>query len=764
MTKAAVGTVLGGLTLTTFLRTGLIVLTWLATTTGLWDVAAVDISNWQNEFIKIFIVVMVSSAIILAMVKAIDAMLDRSKRFSGRAFAVCAYFFFACWSVGFGYGFFWKNIAAAEFTSSQFDRVTKAANKRVNGAIVLLSEAQLAVTEASATSNLKAEEELEEGGSCENNQDSDVGKGPLQASRLRYRDGAAKIARVLEANWVGPLVSQQQPLTAKLQALNSNLSSGSRSGISAEELKALRNIGTAGLAERERLLQEIIDETNAFIDTANKNSDIYQEQTVQDLQSLIEDMTLQRTRKLKAFCEDKILAGKLADAQLKVRNIKSIPNVNWTFVEGQEATRYAFKNLALNAIHGLNNVYASLKSNLGFQSSMDNIEASLTEFSDLGDHGLGRQDLNENDLISFFAAIAVDFALLFVAIISRLPATGLEGPPKKVKGKERKKQVRQGQSYNAEATKQQARLNKKQAEAEKTLQAALVEREEVQASFDDVNDTRHQRAIDGHKQSRNSVRSLTGLGEKETEDFLNGIANCVMEIDGIPYLVMFQTAEKRLSVREKSMLNYATMMLGVNQESSRVPSGDPVLAEIKQQLYVRGDIEQDEEVELNVIELKSTYIFSVGVVRERFDSSLDKYPDGTPSEGSSSTGHDEQLKNRNDQPEQSGSSGRGPEHEETSDLHYVDDDWSFRLENEHVEEPKEPPSVARSGNGGANLSEPLTPEVATETGSPEGWNETQKARKDVQKEIGKKRFKSSGNRLNGVLNIIGKANPWGSKR
>ena len=153
--------------------------------------------------------------VILAMVAALNAALGvgfvhdasgvEKKRIGLRIIATLFYFFFAFWSVGFGYGFFWKELAGQEYTQAQFKAAIEEVSRSESGAADALTTVESAVTSAASTARDRAEEEAQNGGTCANRPGSVAGDGPLTRARFAFADRAEALRDDVNGSWTSKL-------------------------------------------------------------------------------------------------------------------------------------------------------------------------------------------------------------------------------------------------------------------------------------------------------------------------------------------------------------------------------------------------------------------------------------------------------------------------------------------------------------------------------------------------------------------------------
>gem|GEM_PF-1723790 len=318
-------------------------------------------------------------------------------RLSIRVLACLFYLFFAFWSVGFGYGFFWKELAGEEFTRNQFSDAIERVSQSVDTANEALATVETSVISASSTARERADEEAAQGGTCSNRPGSIPGDGPLTRARFAFADRAQALSDDVSDRWIGRLTTDRTILQRRIIALSSNITpTGVSDENEAELLAKLARASRLSSEERERVFTQVFDDARSFTAKANGLKASNAELFAGRLESLARNVgpspsnpnqpDPQRVDDV-SYCWDTVLNEKLLASAQSLRTIKDMPAPEFEFTEGPKATRAAFFSLAKAAT-----------------PPWGNNEAKGIQFG-------------EKEFIALFASIAVDLGILFLTII-----------------------------------------------------------------------------------------------------------------------------------------------------------------------------------------------------------------------------------------------------------------------------------------------------------------------------------------------------------
>ncbi len=318
-------------------------------------------------------------------------------RFIVRLLACFFYLFFAFWSVGFGYGFFWKELAGEEFTRNQFSAAIENVSRSVDAANEALSTVETSVIGASTTARERADEEARQGGTCSNRPDSISGDGPLTRARFAFADRAQALRDDVSDNWIGRLTSDRAVLQKRITALSSSITP---TGVSdAEEAALLDKLATASRLsskDRERVFTQVFDDARSFTAKANALRASNAELFANRLENLAANVgpdpanpnrpDPSRTDDV-SYCWDTVLTEKLNASAQSLRAIGDMAAPEFEFTEGPKATRAAFFNLA--------------------KAPANLLKTDTSEKVPFG----------EKEFIALFASIAVDLGILFLTLV-----------------------------------------------------------------------------------------------------------------------------------------------------------------------------------------------------------------------------------------------------------------------------------------------------------------------------------------------------------
>ena len=344
--------------------------------------------------------------VILAMVAALNAALGvgfahdasgvEKKRIGLRIIATLFYFFFAFWSVGFGYGFFWKELAGQEYTQAQFKAAIEEVSRSESGAADALTTVESAVTSAASTARDRAEEEAQNGGTCANRPGSVAGDGPLTRARFAFADRAEALRDDVNGSWTSKLDEDGFVLQRRIETLSKGEAPAASTEIDAEEaalLQSLANPGDLDPDQRKRVFATVFDEARAFTAKANGLRATHAETFALRLEELATVVGPDPDNPSRAnparsddstYCWDTVLNEKLIAAAGSLRNLNDMPSPEFEFTEGPKATRAAFFNLA--------------------RAVTSPVTGNGAPFG-------------EKEFIALFASIAVDLGILFLTLV-----------------------------------------------------------------------------------------------------------------------------------------------------------------------------------------------------------------------------------------------------------------------------------------------------------------------------------------------------------
>jgi hypothetical protein len=399
---------------------GFFLLSVLATGLGFADLRAAGTDHGELSGVELGITIATTLFVVCAMIVALHNMVESGRPWWLRLVAFVFYLVFAIWTVGFGYGFFWKELAGQEFTQRRFGAVTDEMAAAVERATVAATSAESAMQEAADTARARADIEAAEGRTCANRPGSTSGEGPLMRSRFAFADRAENLRAELRASWIDPIAPQGARLRQQADAMARGLAPGAAVDLSAadrEMLGKLANAPQLPSAERKALFTAVHEDARAFAARANDLRALHAEAFAKRLTGLAAEVGPDPERAGSpdparaadpGYCWDVVLHEKLIAAADKVRAVEDVHVPPFEFLEGPKATRAAFFGL-IRWIAGAFGI---------------DIRGG-TEFT-----------FDDKAFLALFASIAVDLGIVFLTLMRAprqgggrsKPAKGLEKP------------------------------------------------------------------------------------------------------------------------------------------------------------------------------------------------------------------------------------------------------------------------------------------------------------------------------------------------
>lgn len=400
---------------------GFFLLSVLATGLGFADLRAAGTETGDLSAPELVITVATTLFVVCAMVVALHNLLEPGRAWWVRIAAFVFYLLFAVWTVGFGYGFFWKELAGQEFTRKQFIAVTgemAGAVERVSGAA---SAAEIATREAADKAAARAQQEAAEGRTCANRPGSTAGEGPLMRGRFAFADRARSLSAELRQNWIDPIAGAGATLRLQADALSRGVVAALAVTQTPDEQALLGKLARAPQlpsAERRALFTGVHEDARTFAAKANDLRALHAEAFAVRLTQLAAEIGPDPTRPGSpdparatdpGYCWDVVLNEKLLAAAQKARAVQDVAVPPFEFLEGPKATRAAFFGL------------------IGWVAGAAGIDV----------HGDEKFVFDDKAFLALFASLAVDLGIVFLTLMrvagqgggSRgRPAKGLERP------------------------------------------------------------------------------------------------------------------------------------------------------------------------------------------------------------------------------------------------------------------------------------------------------------------------------------------------
>lgn len=379
---------------------GFFLLSVLATGLGFADLRAAGTETGELSAAELAITIATTLFVVSAMVVALHHLVspDTSWRLKPAAFVF--YLLFAVWSVGFGYGFFWKELAGQEFTRRQFVAVTGDMAAAVERAAGAAAAAELATQDAAETARARSEEEAARGGTCANRPGSVPGEGPLMRSRFAFADRAGALAGELRRDWIDPVAGDGARLRLQADALARGVvpAAAAETGAERERLEKLARAPELPSAERRALFTGVHEDARAFAAKANDLRALHAEAFAGRLRQLAAEVGADPARPGSpdparaadpGYCWDVVLAEKLVAAAERVRSVQDVAVPPFEFLEGPKATRAAFFGL------------------IGWMAGAVGIETP----------GDSKFVFDDKAFLALFASLAVDLGIVFLTLM-----------------------------------------------------------------------------------------------------------------------------------------------------------------------------------------------------------------------------------------------------------------------------------------------------------------------------------------------------------
>lgn len=380
---------------------GFFVLSVAATGMGFADLRAANTEAESLSVPELALTVATTLFVVSAMVVALhNAVFHRN--WAIKALSFVFYLFFAVWSVGFGYGFFWKELAGQEFTERQFGRVIADISGSIGRASSALTTAEQATGEAAALATTRADTEAREGRTCANHPTSTPGEGPLMRSRYAFADRARNLGDEVRERWTAPMAAQRVRLERRMEALTRKAVPPGAEGDERVVLEKLARAASLPASERRALFTGVHEEAKAFADASNTLRATHAEGFAKRLEQLAMEVGADPQRPGSAdparaadagYCWDVVLNEKLVAAAGQLRAIGDVATPEFEFLEGPKATRAAFFGL------------------VGWITRAAGIDVK-------GDKAFVFDD---KAFLALFASLAVDLGIVFLTVVRDTP-------------------------------------------------------------------------------------------------------------------------------------------------------------------------------------------------------------------------------------------------------------------------------------------------------------------------------------------------------
>jgi len=316
-----------------------------------------------------------------------------------RGISFVFYLLFAVWTVGFGYGFFWKELAGQEFTERQFERVITDLSGSIARTSAALETSERATSEAADLAAQRAQVEAGEGRTCANHPASTPGEGPLMRSRFGFADRARNLGAEVHAAWIAPVAGQRARLERQVEALVKR--TPPKVEVDPAERALLQKLAAASSlpsAERRALFTGLHEDARAFASAANDLRALHAGAFADRLTQLAAEVGPDPQRPGSAdparandpgYCWDVVLNEKLTAAAAQLRGVEAVSVPPFEFLEGPKATRAAFFGL------------------IGWIAGAAGIDVKGDE----------QFRFEEKAFLALFASLAVDLGIVFLTVV-----------------------------------------------------------------------------------------------------------------------------------------------------------------------------------------------------------------------------------------------------------------------------------------------------------------------------------------------------------
>lgn len=387
--------------LTGFALWGFIFLSVLATGLGFADLRAAGTDNSELSALELGFTIATTLFVVSAMVVALHHVVAPTRGWLMRLIAFAFYLVFAVWSVGFGYGFFWKELAGQEFTERQFESAMTELSASVSRTSAMLQTSDRATGEAAMLARERAQIEAREGRTCANHPGSTAGEGPLMRSRFAFADRALNLGNEARTSWFAVMANQRERLQRQVDALVKRTPPPASANVTEPERAMLDKLAMAArlpAAERRALFTGLHEDARAFSATANDLRALHAEPFAARLTQLAAEVGPDPARPGSAdparvqdpgYCWDVVLNEKMLAAAAQIRAVEDVAAPEFEFLEGPKATRAAFFGL------------------IGWLAGAVGVDID-------GDDAFVFDD---KAFLALFASIAVDLGIVFLTLI-----------------------------------------------------------------------------------------------------------------------------------------------------------------------------------------------------------------------------------------------------------------------------------------------------------------------------------------------------------
>jgi hypothetical protein len=386
-----------------FALLGFFLLSVIATGLGFADLRAANTDAGTLSTLELAITGATTLFVVSAMIVALHHVVAGEARWWVRGLSFVFYLLFAVWTVGFGYGFFWKELAGQEFTERQFERVITDLSGSIARTSAALETSERATSETSQLAADRARTEAAEGRTCANHPSSVPGEGPLMRSRFAFADRARNLGEEVRASWIAPVADQRDWLERQVEALVKRSPPAAAEPAEQALLEKLATASSLPSAERRALFTGVHEDARAFAAAANGLRALHAAPFADRLSALAAEVGPDPQRPGSpdparaadpGYCWDVVLNEKLVAASAQLRGVADVAVPEFEFLEGPKATRAAFFGL------------------IGWLAGAVGIEV----------RGAEGFEFDDKAFLALFASLAVDLGIVFLTVVRDAPA------------------------------------------------------------------------------------------------------------------------------------------------------------------------------------------------------------------------------------------------------------------------------------------------------------------------------------------------------
>jgi hypothetical protein len=328
-------------------------------------------------------------ALITAAMWALLEVALRRGQFRRRLPAALMYGVLALWSIGFGYGFWWKVIASRSETRSGIETAAAAVQQQVEKAENSVGFVEGLLGSVGATADAKQKREEAGGGSC--GSPSKRGTGPLSKRRTEITNQVLSLKGKVDTLWLAPL---RTALNGKPDSAG-RLVGGLKTAQAKLDPRLMRELSEDG---RRKVYDEVRTASNAAINAIQTLNSVQGKFFAEEFRVLAKSLDVAATS---TACSDPELAQELRRAATLAESKPDLAVPDFEVNEGAAATAKAFNKIWANIFW----LARQLPASVGLMSA-----------------GPSPEPLAGRDVIALIASIVVDLCIcVFAYIRTRAP-------------------------------------------------------------------------------------------------------------------------------------------------------------------------------------------------------------------------------------------------------------------------------------------------------------------------------------------------------